>query len=60
MIFALPDAIIVLAVLSATYSVTNVHQRAVRQQMILGLILAVAFCAVILSLTLIGPVEPHR
>ncbi len=45
MLFGFPDAIIVLIVLIATYSVTNDRERAKRQQMILGLIVASVFCA---------------
>jgi hypothetical protein len=55
MFFALPDAAIVLGVRIASYRVTNDHQRAMRQQMILGFIVAVAFGAVILGLTLVAP-----
>lgn len=57
MLFALPDAVIVLGARVATYSVANDHQRAMRQQMVLGLVVAVVFCAVVLGLTLM---EPHR
>ncbi len=59
MIFALPDAIVVLAALIAFYKVETVHQRAVRQQMVLGLIIALGFSAVMFTLILIGP-QPHR
>jgi drug/metabolite transporter (DMT)-like permease len=59
MVFALPDAIIVLAVLIASYNVQTVHQRALRQQMIFGLIVALGFNAVIFTLILIGP-QPQR
>lgn len=41
MIFALPDAVIVLLVRIASYPVTDQHQRAMRQQMILALIVAI-------------------
>jgi len=54
MLFALPDAIIVLVALITSYPVGDPHQRAVRQQMILGLVVAVAFCALLFGLTLIG------
>jgi len=50
--FAAPDAAIVLGARAITYPVSNDHQRAVRQQMIVGLILALAFCAMILSIML--------
>lgn len=59
MLFALPDCIVVLAARTFTYSVTNVHQRAMRQQMILGLVLAIAFCAIIFTLVLIDPHTGH-
>lgn len=39
-LFALPDAIVTLAVRIATYKVADDHQRAMRQQMVLGLIVA--------------------
>lgn len=55
MLFALPDAIVVLAARIISYRVVDVHQRAMRQQMILGLIAAVAFCAVLFTLILIAP-----
>lgn len=57
LIFALPNAAIFLAARTITYPVYNVHQRAVRQQMIVGLILALAFCAIILSIMLIPTPE---
>jgi len=53
MIFALPDVIILLAARTFTYRVTNDHQRAVRQQLILGLVLAMAMGAALYSLTLL-------
>jgi hypothetical protein len=59
MLFALPDAIVVLTALIASYPVTDVHQRAMRQQMILGLVVAIAFCAVLFTLTLIDPHTGH-
>lgn len=55
MLFALPDAIVVLVALVASYKVVNVHQRAVRQQMVFSLIVAVVFCAVVFSLILMNP-----
>lgn len=55
MLFAMPDAIVVLAVRTATYSVADDHQRAVRGQLILGLILAAALCAIIFSIDLMHP-----
>jgi ABC-type Fe3+-siderophore transport system permease subunit len=52
MIFALPDAVVVLVALIASYRVTNVHQRAERQTMVLGLIVAIVFCGGLFTLTL--------
>ncbi|MBU6269016.1 MAG: hypothetical protein KGN34_15830 [Sphingomonadales bacterium] len=49
MFFAAPDAVIFLAARTFTYPATDPHQRAVRQQLILALILALAFCAILLS-----------
>lgn len=59
MLFALPDAIIVLSARILTYPVTDVHQRAVRQQMILGLVVALAFCGLLVTLFLISPETRH-
>ena len=53
MVFALPDAVAVLAVRAATYKAATEHQRAVPQQMILGLVIAIAFCAILLGLSLV-------
>jgi Na+-translocating ferredoxin:NAD+ oxidoreductase RnfA subunit len=59
MLFALPDAIIVLVILLAerivTYPAVDDHQRAIRQQIILGLVLAVAICAILFTLVLLAP-----
>ena len=59
MLFALPDAIVVLVAMSVermvSYPAVDVHQRAVRQQIILGLVLAIAFCAILFTLVLIDP-----
>lgn len=52
MLFALPDAVVVLAASIASYRVNNVHQRATRQTMILGLIVALVFCVGLFALTL--------
>jgi hypothetical protein len=51
--FGGPDAAILLAARTVTYPVVDAHQRAVRQQLIVGLVLALAFCAIILSIMLI-------
>jgi hypothetical protein len=53
MIFALPDTVILLAARIVSYPVQDTYQRAVRQQMILGLVIAIAFCALLLFLALI-------
>ena len=50
MFFGVPDAVIFLAARTFTYPVTDVHTRAVRQQLIVGLILALAFCALLMSI----------
>jgi FtsH-binding integral membrane protein len=55
MLFALPDVVIVLIARIASYPVKDDHQRAMRQQMILGLIVAVVICVVLFGLTLAGP-----
>ena len=55
MIFAVPDAVVVLAVRTFTYPLTDIHQRATRQTMILGLVVAVAFCAFLVTMVLVDP-----
>ena len=57
--FGMPDAAIVLAARIVTYRVADDHQRAVRQQMILGLILSLAFCAIVLSIMFIPDRTTH-
>jgi hypothetical protein len=59
LLFALPDAIVLLVARIASYRVADVHQRAMRQQMILGLIVAVVFCALLLGLTLMQVHTSH-
>ena len=54
-LFALPDAVIVLGARLISYTVEDVHQRAVRQQLVLGFIVAVTVCAILFSLALIHP-----
>lgn len=49
MLFALPDAIVVLAVEIATYEVRDDRQRANRQMMILALVAAIILCAALLG-----------
>lgn len=55
LLFALPDAVIVLASRIVSYRVTNVHQRATRQTMILGLVVAIIFCFSLFALTWLYP-----
>jgi hypothetical protein len=54
-LFALPDAVIVLAALIASYPAADEHRRALLQQMILALIVVVAFCALFIGLMFIAP-----
>ena len=49
MIFALPSAIVFLSARIASYSVADDRQRALRQQMILGLVVAVVFCGILFA-----------
>jgi len=58
-LFALPDAIAVLCVRIATYSVVDDHQRAMRQQMILGLVVAAMFFGVLLAFAIAYPRTAH-
>ena len=55
-LFALPDAVVVLIARIVAYRVVDVHQRATRQLMIFGLVVAVTFCVILLGLAL---AEPH-
>jgi hypothetical protein len=55
MIFALPDAMIVLGARIASYHARDDHQRAMRQTMILGLVVATIFCSVLYALILLHP-----
>jgi len=57
MLFALPDAIILLLARLATFSADDDHRRAQRQMLILGLIVAVVFCAILYSLLLLPSVH---
>jgi ABC-type Fe3+-siderophore transport system permease subunit len=50
--FALPDTVVALVVLIASYRVTNVRQRAARQTLILGLVVTVVFCGGLFALML--------
>ena len=54
--FAMPDLVVVMAARIAYYPTNDVHDRAVRQQLVVGLIIAVALCALILA---IGFVPDH-
>ena len=47
MLFGFPDAIVLLIARLATYEAADAHRRAVRQQLVLGLILGLAFCALL-------------
>jgi hypothetical protein len=60
MLFALPDALVMLGARIVTYHPTDLHQRARRQQMILGFILAVGFCAIFFTLVLIDLRTGHQ
>jgi drug/metabolite transporter (DMT)-like permease len=55
MLFALPDAMIVLGIRIASYHVGDDHQRAMRQMMILGLVVAATFCSILYALILLHP-----
>lgn len=57
--FGVPDTAIMLAARTFSYPVRDMHQRAVRQQLILGLILALAFCACILAMMFIPDRAAH-
>jgi Na+-translocating ferredoxin:NAD+ oxidoreductase RnfA subunit len=59
MLFALPDTVVVLAARIVSYRVDDVHQRAARQTMLLGLFVAAAFCVGLFALTLAGPHAAH-
>lgn len=52
LLFVLPDAAIVLMARIVSYPVVNAYQHAMRQQMILGMLVAVAFCAFLFTFTL--------
>ncbi|WP_454278765.1 hypothetical protein [Sphingomonas sp. Marseille-Q8236] len=51
--FAFPDLVIVMIARIVTYPVTDGHQRAVRQQLVVGLLLAIAFCALVMASALV-------
>jgi len=58
--FGAPDAVIFLTARTITYPVTDVHQRAVRQQLILGLIIACAISAILMSIMFFPHPDGHR
>jgi len=60
MFFAVPDAIILLVARLATFAVRDDHDRAQRQVVILGLVVAVALCVMQFSLTLAALKGGHR
>jgi len=53
LMFALPDATVFTAARAASYPVADEHQRAVRQQLVVGVILAVALSALIFASALV-------
>ncbi|MEO7277344.1 MAG: hypothetical protein ABIW33_04910 [Sphingomicrobium sp.] len=55
MLFAPVDTAVLLIAAIAAFKVDNVHQRAMRQQMYLGLVVATSLCAFILAATLMDP-----
>ncbi|GEN99108.1 hypothetical protein NSE01_09410 [Novosphingobium sediminis] len=57
--FAAPYVLVFLTARISTFQVNDVHQRAVRQQMVLGLVLAIAFCAIFLSIMLMPEHPAH-
>jgi hypothetical protein len=60
MLFALPDAVVVLVARIISYPVLDEHQRAMRQQLNLGLAVAFAFCVILFALSLIEPNAARR
>lgn len=55
MLFALPDAMIVLGTRIASYHVSDDHQRATRQMMILGVVVAAISCSILYAVILWRP-----
>lgn len=53
MLFALPDAVVLLVARLATTTANDDHERAQRQIVILGLVVAIIFCGALYSLVLI-------
>ncbi len=60
MIFASPDAVVVLAARIRDYAVADDHHRAVRQQMVLGLAIAMVVSALLLATMFIPDRPRHR
>jgi hypothetical protein len=60
MIFAMPDLVVVMAARIRAYRVTNDHQRAVRQQLVVGWLLALAICALVIASALVPDRPRHR
>lgn len=60
MILALPDATIYLTARAMTLPATDVHERAVRQQVVVGAILAYVFSALIIATLFIPDRVPTR
>ena len=58
LMFALPNATIFLFARALSYPIDDVHQRAVRQQLIVGAILAAAFSALVLAIGFVP--DPSR
>lgn len=63
-VFALPDAIVLMVARIVSCAVSDRpvddHERAVRQQLILGLVLAVLACALLFAVLLMAPRLPPR
>jgi drug/metabolite transporter (DMT)-like permease len=55
MLFALPDAIVVLGARIRSYHVSDDRRRAMRQSMMLGLVVAAAFCSILYAVILLHP-----
>lgn len=55
MLFALPDAIVVLVARLATYRVSEDRQRVLRAQLIFGLFVAMTACAILFTFVLVYP-----
>ena len=58
MMFAAPDAVLLLIARLASYRVADEHQRAVRQQLILALVVAVLVTGTLFGLGLVVPRSP--